>query len=253
MSADPTDPFFIGWAKKLPKGLARFLPAAAVALVLLFGSAGFLIGATQNDPGDGDFRWDWGRQTLTGVITNAPYPVLTVLESELFPAGTPLLLSGWGKNGVQDRSGPLAGQVVQASGIALTRGDLIMLQLAGGTNGLQAAEGEGQAPEPVSLGQWRLAGEICDGKCYAGAMRPGSGLAHKACANLCLIGGVPPVFVSTGAVEGQSFFLLAGPDGGPITEALLDNVATLVQIDGEVERRGDLLVFKIDPATLEVL
>ncbi|GAB5470575.1 MAG: hypothetical protein Kilf2KO_36050 [Rhodospirillales bacterium] len=254
MTTPKPEPFFLGWSKKLPKGLRRFVPTLAVVLVLLFGGAGFLIGATQNDPGDGSFRWDWGRQTLTGVLTNAPYPVLHVQESERFPTGTALLLSAAGKRGVQDRSGPLEGQVVEVSGIALTRGDLLMLQIRGGPDGMKpTGTGEGEAPAPESLGTWRLTGEICDGKCYAGAMRPGEGLAHKACANLCLIGGVPPVFVSTGPVEGQSFFLLAGPDGGPITEAILNNTATLVQIDGEVERRGELLVFKIAPESLEVL
>ena len=102
------------------------------------------------------------------------------------------------------------------------------------------------------LGRWRLTGEICDGKCYAGAMRPGTGLAHKACANLCLIGGVPPVLVTTAPVEGERFLLIAGADGGPVTPALLDHVATLVQVEGDVERRGSLLVLRVAPGTLRL-
>ncbi len=256
MSSKTPDPFFLGWSKKLPKGLKRFVPALAVVLVLLFGGAGFLIGATQNDPGDGAFRWDLGRQQVTAVLLAEPYPVLFVVESERYPPGTALLLSGWGKRGVQARAAPLDGKLVAAAGVPITRGSLQALQLAGGEDGLKAAEAtdsEAALPEAVSLGTWRLSGEICDGKCYAGAMRPGSGLAHKACANLCLIGGVPPVFVSTGPVEGQSLFLMAGADGGPIPPEVLDSSAVLVQIDGEVVRRGDLLIFKIDPASLEVL
>ncbi len=254
MTAPKPEPFFLGWSKKLPKGLRRFVPFLAVSLVLLFGGAGFLIGATQNDPGDGAFRWDYGRQTLTGVMVAEPYPVVYVVASERYPAGRPLLLSGPGKRGVQQRADPLDGQLVEISGIPLQRGTLDMVQLRGGEAGLKAAEGENAgAPETVSLGRWRLTGEICDGKCYAGAMRPGSGLAHKACANLCLIGGVPPIFVSTGPVEGHSFFLMAGPDGGPITEAILTDTAVLVEIEGEIERRGELLVFRIDPASIEVL
>ncbi len=83
-------------------------------------------------------------------------------------------------------------------------------------------------------------------------MRPGSGLAHKACASLCLIGGIPPVFVSTGPVEGSSFFLLAGPGGTAMPDALRRLVAVRVRLDGEVERRGDLLVFHADPASATV-
>ncbi len=250
------DPFFLGWSKKLPKGLKRFVPLLAVALVLLFGGAGFLVGATQNDPGDGAFRWDLGRQELTAVLMAEPYPVLFVVESQHYRPGTPILLSGNGKRGVQERAAPLQGRLVQAAGFPIVRGSLQAMQLAGGEAGLKAAAGaeaDMGLPEARSLGTWRLSGEICDGKCYAGAMRPGQGLAHKACANLCLIGGVPPVFVSTGPVEGESFFLMAGPDGGPIPERLLDSTAVLVQLEGEVVRRGALLIFQVDPESLEVL
>ena len=107
------------------------------------------------------------------------------------------------------------------------------------------------APAAEPLGRWRLAGEMCDGKCLAGAMRPGRRLAHKACANLCVIGGVPPVFVSTQPVEGETYFLLAGPDGGPLTMDMLTHMAAFVTLEGEIERRGDLLILKIDPDTVE--
>ena len=92
-----------------------------------------------------------------------------------------------------------------------------------------------------------MVGEICDGKCETGAMRPGNGLAHRACAILCLAGGVPPVFVTAGPVEGSGFLLLAGADGGPIPASLRALTALRVVIDGTLERRGDLLVFRADP------
>ena len=60
---------------------------------------------------------------------------------------------------------------------------------------------------PVSLGRRRMVGEICDGKCFIGIMRYGSGLAHKACASLCLRGSLAPVFVSYGTNRGQFLFL----------------------------------------------
>ena len=84
-------------------------------------------------------------------------------------------------------------------------------------------------------------------------MRPGTGIAHKACANLCLTGGVPPVFVSTHPVEGSEFLLLAGPRGGPLDEAVKSWVAARVQIDGRIVRRGDLLVFHVDLASAELV
>ena len=108
-------------------------------------------------------------------------------------------------------------------------------------------------PEDTPLGRWRIAGEICDGKCLAGAMRPGRGLAHKACANLCLVGDIPPVFATTGPVDGERYMLLAGPDGGPMPAEMYDFTAVLIDAEGEVYRRGDLLIFRVDPTTMRVL
>ena len=251
MSAPP-EPFFIGWAR-IPAGLRGFLAACALALVLVFAAAGYLVAATMDDPGSGAFRFDWGQQTLIGRLEIKPYPVLHVMDSERYPAGTTVMLAGVGKRGVVQRSATLDGQVVRASGVMLARGDLAMLQVAGGASDFIVAEGRQPAARKVlPLGRWRLIGEICDGKCYTGAMRPGRGLAHKACANLCLIGGVPPVFVSSAPVDGDRFLLMADADGGPVTDAILHHVATLVEVEGEVERRGSMLVFRIAPGTLRL-
>jgi len=252
MAEDRDSGFFIGWAPP-PPGLRRFLVACGAVLILGFGLAGYLLAVTADDPGDGAFRFDWGEQTIVGRLEALPYPVVHVIEAERYPPGTPVMLSGVGKRGVQDRADPLDGRVVEVRGIALKRGDLDMLQVAGGEAALAPVDDAvPDAPAPQDLGRWRLTGEICDGKCYAGAMRPGEGLAHRACANLCLVGGVPLVFVSTGPVDGAEFFLMADAGGGPVTGAVLDHVATLVEIEGTVERRGGLAVFRIDPDTIRL-
>jgi len=247
-----TDIFFIGWASP-PLALRGFLIGCAAGLIVVFAVFGYLGAATANDPGDGAFRFDWGRQMVIGRLETQPYPLLHVIESERYETGHTLLLSGPGKTGVQERSAPLDGSVVEIQGIALKRGDLDMLQVSNRRNGLVASEITGpDLPEPVPLGRWRLTGEICDGKCYAGAMRPGQGLSHKACANFCLSGGVPPLFVSTDAVDGATFFLMADLQGKPVTEAVMDHVATLVEVEGAIERRGGMHVLRIDPDTIRL-
>jgi len=249
------DGFFIGWSNKWPAGLKPFLPVIALSLIAGFAGLGFSIGATQDDPGDGAFRFDFGQQKVVGVLESEPYPILHVVESGLYKSGHTIMLTGIGKRGPGDRAVRLNGRLVEAEGVPLKRGELDMIQLRDGMDGLREAEVRpegalGQRPEPISLGRWRLTGELCDGKCLAGAMRPGRGLAHKACANLCLEGGLPPVFVSTGAIEGEVFFLMANAEGGPLDRAVLDHTAILVEVEGEVERRGALLVFRIDPRTM---
>ncbi|MEO1206652.1 MAG: hypothetical protein AAFV45_09990 [Pseudomonadota bacterium] len=245
------DGFFVGYINSAPGSLRWFLPMVSVFLIGLFAGAGLLIGTGQNAQGAGQFLWGAGQQKLTGVIQAMPYPVLHARPTERFPEGRSIMLTGQGKRGVQRQAEALNGQVVDASGILLKRGDLDMLQVGK----LTAAEAD-NVPSPVTredLGRWRMTGEICDGKCVAGAMRPGRGLSHKACANLCLIGGAPPVFVATGMVEGQDFFLMGDTSGAPLTGRILDLVAQPVEIVGRIERRGDLLVVLINPARVKPL
>ncbi|MEM7524204.1 MAG: hypothetical protein AAF360_10690 [Pseudomonadota bacterium] len=256
MSAKQDDEFFVAFFGMPPK-LRIFLISVATALIAAFGVLAYAAGASQDNPGEGAFRFDFGRQTVTGVLELNPYPIIrVVVGSEQVPAGRTLMMSGAGKLGLMSRAAKLDGQIVTASGVLLQRGDLDMLQVRGGAAGLSAAkDGPDLAsltlPAPEPLGRWRLAGEMCDGKCLAGAMRPGRRLAHKACANLCVIGGVPPVFVSSTPVEGDEFMLMAGPDGGPLTMEMLDHMAAFVTLEGDLERRGDMLILKMDPASVE--
>ena len=246
-------PFFVGYLP-VPRLLRRFLLGVSVLFVVVFAAVGLTLGVAQDDPGEGAFRFDYGRQTVTGVIELTPYPLVRVTAgNDRIKAGTTLMLAGQGKGSVDQRAIPLAGKLAKVSGVVLERGDLNMLQLRGGQQGISAVEGTAPTQTSEPLGRWKLAGEICDGKCLAGAMRPGRGLAHKACANLCLIGGVPPVFVSSQAVAGSEFLLITGPDGGPLPKSAYDHVAQFISIEGDVERRGDLLVLRMDPETLQVL
>lgn len=249
------DAFFVGYLKA-PAALRPFLLVVSVIFVLGSGVLGYAIAASQDDPGDGSLRFDYGQQTVQGVLELTPTPILHVTQgSEHIPEGHVLMLSGQGKNGAVERAEALEGQLVHARGVLIERGELDMLQLGGGNN-FRAADDQSvvpDVPEPEPLGRWQITGEICDGKCTAGAMRPGRGIAHRACANLCLLGGIPPVFVSTQPVEGEEFLLIAGADGETLPPALLDYVALYVTLEGEVTRHGDLLVLTVDTDTVELV
>lgn len=251
---DSRDVFFIGYISAVPRALAIFLILITAAMLGGMAGLALAVGTTVNDPGDGRFA---GGGRLIGTVRLDPYPVLHVAPFEENAANA-VLLSGPGKRGVRERLAEYEGQKVQLRGAMIKRGTIDMLQVGGGRNAIQSMEGEGpaensplSAPEP--LGRWRLTGEICDGKCYTGAMRPGRGLAHKACANLCVIGGVPPVFVSTAPVEGEVFFLLADAEGNALPEDLYDLMALTIEIEGDVERRDDLMVFKVNLDDAKVL
>ena len=244
------DPFFIGYLNVVPRPLALFLLLVAAGLVGGMAGLALAVGSTVNDPGDGRFA---GRGEFVGLLRTDPYPVVHVPASADGPAKA-VLLSGPGKRGVQARAEPLDSKMVQVRGAMLKRGSIDMLQVGGGRNALVEAETDSvAAPEVRSLGRWRITGEICDGKCYVGAMRPGRGLAHKACANLCVIGGIPPVFVSSSPIHGQVFFLLADPEGRPLPDGLYDKMALMIEVEGEIEQRDDLFVLKVDLAAAKVL
>lgn len=251
--SDKNTPFFVGYLA-VPGALRRFLLLASACVLAIFIGAGLLIGSTQDAPPESGFRFDYGRQTVTGVIELTPYPLLRVTEgNDLIRPGKTLMLSGQGKSGVDARAMGLEGQLATVSGIVLQRGTIDMMQLRGGRRGLAAAEGEPPQLKTEQLGRWKVAGEICDGKCLYGAMRPGRGLAHKACANLCLIGDVPPVFVSTQEIEGADFMLITGPDGTRLPDEAYHYIGQFVTLEGDLERKGDVLVLRMDADTLEVI
>ncbi|MEM9027243.1 MAG: hypothetical protein AAGC70_02640 [Pseudomonadota bacterium] len=254
MSEPRSAPFYVGYLPT-PPGLRTFLLAVSTFLLGGFAALALAIGTAQDDPGRGDFQWGWGVQTVTGRLEVRPYPILHVTTgTERVPAGRTLLLSGVGKKGVQSRVESLDGRVVRLKGIALKRGDIDALQVGDGKDDISAVADTGTEVAPAkALGRWRLIGEICDGKCLAGAMRPGTGLSHRACANLCLIGGAPPVFVSAAPVDGSTFLLMGDKDGNPLPARILDHVALFVSLEGTVERRGRILVLKVDLNSLKVL
>jgi len=242
-----SEPFFIGWENRLPRGLRGPLFGAAFGLLALALLLPLALGRATDDAGGGDWSGD---TEVRGQLTALPYPLLHLPPDAAHPLGHTLLLSAFGKAQV---STALAGQAVQAAGVLLRRGDLDMLVVNDPAQLHAVAQQLPALPAPVPLGRWAMVGEICDGKCASGAMRPGAGIAHRACARLCLAGDIPPVFVTVQPAAGRSFFLLAGADGGKLPEAVLRLVGLRVRLAGTLERRGDLMVFCVETAGAKVL
>ncbi|WP_105438695.1 hypothetical protein [Neorhizobium sp. T25_13] len=240
--------FFVGYFKKVPADVRGLMIGFIVFFIAAMATTSALLSLNTESPGAGNYADELSGEHLIGTMEVRPYPILRIPADGTKPARA-IMLAGAGKFGVDDRALPLAGKAAQAGGIFVKRGDLVML-LIGGEDDLKAAKPQMPALPVTSavenLGRWRLTGEICDGKCSAGAMKPGMGLAHKACANLCISGGVPPVFVSTAPVDSHIFFLLASKDGGPMPAALLDKAGLPVVLEGNIERRDNLLIFKVD-------
>lgn len=253
------EPFFVGYLQT-PGKLALFY-AIVVPIVIGIGiGVGVAFGSSQDDPGQG--RFFPGYKTITGVLRADPYPVIHTLPDEEHPNGQTVTLTGPGKVGAVRFVKELDGQIVDAGGVFIARGAHRVMQVGGRVKiratqkELTPAELAFKPAEAETVGRYTLKGEIVDSKCYLGAMRPGQGKIHMACANYCLHGEIAPVFVTynSNGPDAEAFvYLMAGPDGGPIDQSLLNYTSLAVAITGEVERRGDLYVVKVDPSAIETL
>ena len=246
------DEFYVGYLPAMPPGIARFVRARIVALLVLVVAAGAAFAAAQHTPATKFF--EWGRpRTFVGMLETDPVPTLLVRRPGRTgeDAWSRYLLVAAGKHGASAAVAPLAGRWVQLEGSLLYREGRTMIELAEG--GVRAVEPEGGEAIPTlgapeALGEHTLAGEIVDSKCYLGAMEPGDTKPHRACAARCIAGGIPPVFLVRDADGRALYFLLVGARGEAVTEAALPYVAESMEITGQVERLGDLLVLKADPS-----
>jgi len=253
--ADSKSAFFVGYLK-MPKRLGLFYWAVIPVVIGCVLGAGFGFAVAQKDPGQGRFMPP--AQTLTGYFDLEPYPVLRTIPTDEFPESRTVMLTGAGKFGILDQVEKHKGQMVDVRGVFLVRGDHEIFQVGGRgvkpTEETLSAEMQAfTAPETKPLGSYTLKGEIVDSKCYLGAMRPGEGKTHMVCANVCIMGGVPPMFVIYDEKGVSDILMLADEDGKSLAGLVSDYTSLFVSIAGQVEQRGDLKVFRIDRNSISVL
>ena len=251
----------------MPRRNARFL-LAAIPIALGAVAAGTIGLATQQQPW-GDAEWDTAAPIeVTGVFRASPYPV--VHERAEDGSVRSHLLVRVGKLGVADvlageDSAWLDGAVVDAKGWRLERDGRRILELdpapsgsdreTGTATGLDAVR-LSESPPPFALRELDLSGattvtivgEIVDAKCFLGAMKPGSGRGHKACATLCVQGGIPPVLFSIADDQSPRYHLLTDETGEGLTadrlEELLPLIGETVSITGVESRAGSWRVLR---------
>ncbi len=239
--------FYVGYLAMPPrlKWIIRGLVALLLGLVAL---DAWLVAQLQQQPGDG--RWADTPQEFVGTLTRAPYPTLRTIENGT--ARTYIVISDEKRGAEAMLEGIEDGTSVKIQGYLIERAAVGMIQLAATGNDVAKTDAPPVADADREIhGAVTLEGEIVDSKCWLGVMRPGDGHIHKACATLCIRGGIPPMFVSrTG--EAPPVMLMTLADGGRIApEQILDYVADRVSLTGIVEKRGDVAVFKVDLASLK--
>lgn len=238
--------FFVGY-RALPRRTKRFVLAVAAFGLLLLLALGALA-ATLRDPAPSTAL---RAVTLRGRLEARGYGLLwTELDGVL----TPVLIAGGGKFGAPAAAKQLFGHDVEAEGLLLTREGYHMLEL--GKIRAQAL------PRSLALtlaevrsemhGSRTLEGEIVDIKCWLGRMKPGDGRTHRACAQFCIQGGIPPVLITrTGGTLRE--YVLTDQAGAPINDVVLPFVAEAVRVEGTAEQVGSLWFLRIDPRRIRRL
>jgi len=245
------EPFFVGWADTGPAA-RRFFLRTGLGLMAAAGGLGFGLAAHQQAPGTGSWDPDTVRE-WRGVVAAKPYPMFRT--HDLGGGPRTALLSCLGKCGVAARFDALSGQPVVIKGSLIHRGLHAMIAVDEGSDWIRLDDATPtdpllSFPAPQDLGAFRASGEILDSKCWFGAMRPASGKVHKACASLCIRGGIPPAFFPS-AQSGENGLMIMTSGGQPYGPDLLELVADPVNVSGQLFKLGDVLLLDAPVADLK--
>jgi hypothetical protein len=245
--------FFVGYLDT-PDADRRFLLGLAATGVIGAVAGGFALARSQTSAGDG--YWDAGTVvTLTGYLDTSPYPVIRTRDID--GSLRTVLLGCETKCGAQAKLDDvdLPDERVTVRGTILQRDRHLMLAVPEAPDWIvPAAEGalaEREAAfEHEDMGDARLSGEILDSKCWFGAMRPSEGSVHKACAMLCIAGGMAPYFYPRTLLGHDTPMMLTDQNGGALVQPIMRYVADRVRVSGRIHRIEDLVQFRVDVETL---
>lgn len=235
---DDNSEFFVGYLEA-PTGISKLYKIIIPVLLLMAISFSIWVSTSQTSAGEG--VWDLsGEVEVNGYLTVDPYPVIHI-AGELPQS---VILVEQTKMGAGESARPFANQWVSVSGFAITRGDWTMLQLLPSSTFTVQTDAGNVPIESIDIGEVKLTGEIIDSKCFLGVMKPGAGKAHRACAAMCLRGGIPPLLVVQNAQGEKYGFMLMNEDGGSASIELADQVAVPVTLSGRMEQRGDMMYIR---------
>lgn len=254
----PTPDSFYVSSMPVPSGLGRFLRIFVPASLWLLALVAFVVSRSQTDPGPAIWN-DGVAKQVDGHLFLMPYPVLVERDA----AGTTRthLLVEVGKHAVRRDLTHLVGRRVTVSAWTLERDGRRMLELEPDASAIRAyrpsdtdstidQSAPSVPPQPQALGVVTLRGEIVDSKCFLGAMKPGDSKTHKACATLCIRGGIPPMLVTPSVDGRRDYLLLTDADGGALGDWAWPLIAEPVSVTGELEELADIRRLRVQTGAI---
>ena len=244
--------FYIGWMSKAPPGFAKHVKKV---LLILFPAAlivAYLLSTSQNKFSTASF--EYGKLTeVKGIYYNNPIPMLKVFDKNNLSITIPLV--GYGKHGAEtaimelekEKGVSLNGKEVTLKGTLIYGDGKTLLQVDKNDDPIVNIGAESTVQlQQKDLGTQTIRGEIIDPKCYFGVMKPGEGKVHRDCAIRCILGGIPPVLHVQNEKGESNYYLIVGPNGEKINEAVQDIVAEPVSIEARVVQQDDWIILYTD-------
>ena len=239
--------FFVGYLP-FPDGLKPFYRLLLPILLLAGFAAVYFFAA--DTPATGTGTWDLdSKVTVEGRLDLEPYPMIVPSDG----TSQPVLVVQIGKLSARPLLDGNEGKAIRLSGYMIERGPWQMLEID-----------NTDVPEPIAAGGPRtdtssaeqfvsLAGEIVDSKCMLGVMKPGVGKVHRSCAELCIMGGMPPMLLVKNGTGEKAAYLLVDEQGGAVGRALLPHIAVPVQVSGTAFRLNGMPTIKVAPGNIKRL
>ena len=240
--------FYIGWMAKAPKSFAKHIK---IVLLILFPVAlivGYVLSTHQKKFSTA--RFEYGKLTeLTGIYHSKPVPLLKIYDKNREPLTIPLV--GYGKHGAEtaimeveeEKQVLLNGKELTLKGTLIYGDGKTILQIDKNDKPVvNIGSGSTFSVIERALGLQTVRGEIIDPKCYFGVMKPGEGKVHRDCAIRCILGGIPPVLHVQNEKGESNYYLLVGPNGEKMNEAIQDVVGEPVSIEARAVQQDDWII-----------
>ncbi|MGE5107676.1 MAG: hypothetical protein ACM3H8_09035 [Sphingobacteriales bacterium] len=249
-----TSEFYIGWMPKAPFEFARHIRKVLLILLPLVLIVAYLLSSSQKKFSTANF--EFGKITkVTGIYINKPLLMLKVSDGKSGYVTVPLV--GYGKHGAEtaitniekEKNISLLNKEVTLKGSLLYSGGKTLLQVSKDDNMLVNVGKEVSGsllPQQKDLGVQTIKGEIIDPKCYFGVMKPGEGKVHRDCAIRCILGGMPPVLHVQNDKGESNYYILVGPNGERMNEAVKDFVAEPIEVNARVVQQDDWIVLYVN-------
>ncbi|HEV8287200.1 MAG TPA: hypothetical protein VGQ09_22985 [Chitinophagaceae bacterium] len=251
--------FYIGWMPKAPNSFSSFIKKYLILLVVFVIGISITLALVQKKFGTGTF--EFGKLTeVKGIYFNQPVPAIKAVNGKDIWGNISYItipLVGYGKHGAdgiiadieKEKAVSLDKKEVILKGTLLYNDGKTILQIDKNDNPLITVGKTASIellPKLKELGVQKIKGEIVDPKCYFGVMKPGEGKPHRDCAIRCILGGIPPVFHIQNGKGENNYYLVIGPNGEKMNEAVRDYVAEPTEIEARLVKYDDWIVMYVN-------